>query len=136
MCLDDNNQQLWHCRRPEQLLNACVFDKLVRGALPLSLWLSLTFSLSGSLSLPPFISLSLSRSALAYTITLIKNPFNIQKLEKKIPGTPENETPVHLRDKQIFSHNLSSWRRKTERPKRGEVQAGKSEKAEKSEKPE
>jgi len=28
-CLDSNNQQLWHCRRPEQLLNACVFDKLV-----------------------------------------------------------------------------------------------------------
>jgi len=28
-CLDNNNQQLWHCRRPEQLLNACVFDKLV-----------------------------------------------------------------------------------------------------------
>ncbi len=33
-CLDDNNQQLWHCRRPEQLLNACVFDKLVRLSLP------------------------------------------------------------------------------------------------------
>lgn len=29
-CLDNNNQQLWHCRRPEQLLNKCVFDKLVR----------------------------------------------------------------------------------------------------------
>ena len=28
-CLDNNNQQLWHCRRPEQLLNRCVFDKLV-----------------------------------------------------------------------------------------------------------
>lgn len=28
-CLDNNNQQLWHCRRPEQLLNACVFNKLV-----------------------------------------------------------------------------------------------------------
>lgn len=33
-CLDNNNQQLWHCRRPEQLLNACVFDKLVRLSLP------------------------------------------------------------------------------------------------------
>ncbi|KAM0805282.1 hypothetical protein BDR22DRAFT_389303 [Usnea florida] len=59
-CLDNNNQQLWHCRRPEQLLNRCVFDKL--------------------------------------------------NLEKKIPGAPENETPVHLRDRQIFSHNLSSLR--------------------------
>ena len=28
-CLDNNNQQLWHCRRPETLLNKCVFDKLV-----------------------------------------------------------------------------------------------------------
>ena len=29
-CLENNNQSLWHCRRPEQLLNACVFEKLVR----------------------------------------------------------------------------------------------------------
>lgn len=29
-CLDSNNQQLWHCRRPEQLLSRCIFDKLVR----------------------------------------------------------------------------------------------------------
>ena len=28
-CLDNNNQQLWHCRRPEKTLNACVFEKLV-----------------------------------------------------------------------------------------------------------
>ncbi|KAL2057845.1 hypothetical protein ABVK25_001462 [Lepraria finkii] len=59
-CLDNNNQQLWHCRRPEQLLNKCVFDKL--------------------------------------------------GLEKKIPGVPDNETPVHLRKRQIFSHNISSIR--------------------------
>ena len=39
-CLDNNNQQLWHCRRPEQLLNACVYDNLVR-ARPPSLFLSL-----------------------------------------------------------------------------------------------
>ena len=31
-------------------------------------------------------------------------------LEKKIPGAPENETPVHLRKRQIFSHNFSSYR--------------------------
>ena len=77
-CLDNNNQQLWHCRRPEQLLNACVFDKLV------SLF-------------RPFIE-----------NTLI-GTFE-QKLEKKIPGAPENETPVHLRNRQIFSHNLTSHR--------------------------
>lgn len=59
-CLDNNNQQLWHCRRPEQLLNKCVFDKL--------------------------------------------------NLEKKIPGSPENETPIHLRKTQTFSHNISSIR--------------------------
>ena len=33
-----------------------------------------------------------------------------QGLEKKIPGAPENETPVHLRKRQIFSHNISSIR--------------------------
>jgi len=28
-CLDDNNQQLWQCRRYERSLNKCVFDNLV-----------------------------------------------------------------------------------------------------------
>jgi len=54
-CLEHNNQQLWHCRRPERKLNACVFEKL--------------------------------------------------NLEKIIPDTPKNEVPVHLREKQIYSHN-------------------------------
>lgn len=31
-----------------------------------------------------------------------------QKLEKTIPGAPENETPVHLRKKQIFAHSIAS----------------------------
>ena len=29
-CLDDNNQQMWHCRKAESKLNKCVFDNLVR----------------------------------------------------------------------------------------------------------
>lgn len=29
-CLDDNNQQLWQCRRFERPLNKCVFESLVR----------------------------------------------------------------------------------------------------------
>lgn len=29
-CLEDNNQQLWQCRKPERSLNKCVFDNLVR----------------------------------------------------------------------------------------------------------
>lgn len=28
-CLENNNQQLWQCRRFEWKLNGCVFDKLV-----------------------------------------------------------------------------------------------------------
>lgn len=28
-CLDQNNQQLWQCRRREMKLNECVFEKLV-----------------------------------------------------------------------------------------------------------
>lgn len=28
-CLEDRNQQLWHCRTEEWKLNGCVFDKLV-----------------------------------------------------------------------------------------------------------
>jgi NADH dehydrogenase (ubiquinone) 1 alpha subcomplex subunit 8 len=29
-CLDNNNHQMWQCRRPERKLNRCVFEKLVR----------------------------------------------------------------------------------------------------------
>ncbi|CAL8579471.1 MAG: hypothetical protein L6R36_002137 [Xanthoria steineri] len=54
-CLEDNNQQLWQCRKWEWNLNGCVFQKL--------------------------------------------------GLEKKIPGAPEHETPVHLRRRQIYSQN-------------------------------
>ncbi|KAL8844105.1 MAG: hypothetical protein Q9176_001511 [Flavoplaca citrina] len=54
-CLEDNNQQLWQCRKWEWRLNGCVFQKL--------------------------------------------------GLEKKIPGAPEHETPVHLRKRQIYSQN-------------------------------
>ncbi|KAL0259211.1 ndufa8, NADH-ubiquinone oxidoreductase complex I 19kd subunit [Diplodia seriata] len=56
-CLEQNNQQLWQCRRPERSLNKCVFDNL--------------------------------------------------KLEKTIPGTPQGETPVHLRKKQIYGHSAT-----------------------------
>ncbi|KAL8660150.1 MAG: hypothetical protein Q9221_004861 [Calogaya cf. arnoldii] len=54
-CLENNNQQLWHCRKWEWKLNGCVYQKL--------------------------------------------------GLEKKIPGAPEHETPVHLRKRQIYSQN-------------------------------
>ncbi|KAK2750343.1 hypothetical protein FQN57_003823 [Myotisia sp. PD_48] len=53
-CLEQNNHQLWNCRRPEKYLNECVFDKI--------------------------------------------------GLKKTIPGTPEGQTPVHLRKKQIYSN--------------------------------
>ncbi|KAI9044997.1 coiled-coil-helix-coiled-coil-helix domain-containing protein [Aspergillus affinis] len=52
-CLEQHNHHLWDCRKAEQDLNSCVFDKL--------------------------------------------------GLKKTIPGAPENQVPVHLRPKQIFS---------------------------------
>lgn len=33
-CLENNNQQLWHCRRAERPLNQCVFDNLVSCSRP------------------------------------------------------------------------------------------------------
>lgn len=77
-CLEQNNQQLWQCRRPERILNACVFDKLVC----------------------LFVTATTSAGMLFLTAP--------QKMEKVIPGTPEKETPVHLREKQIFSMNPSA----------------------------
>ncbi|KAI9671212.1 MAG: hypothetical protein M1817_003719 [Caeruleum heppii] len=74
-CLENNNQQMWHCRRPEMKLNSCVFDKLVRFVRDIAIR-----SHTDEASSP-------------------------QKLEKVIPGTPENETPVHLRKRQIYSQN-------------------------------
>lgn len=29
-CLEQNNHNLWECRRPEKALNECVFEKIVR----------------------------------------------------------------------------------------------------------
>ncbi|KAI9800428.1 MAG: hypothetical protein M1833_003314 [Piccolia ochrophora] len=39
----------------------------------------------------------------AYERSLNKCVFESLKLEKIIPGAPDNETPVHLRKRQIFS---------------------------------
>jgi len=52
-CLENNNHQLWQCRRPERIMNRCVFQKI--------------------------------------------------GLEKTIPDTPKGQTPVHLRDKQLYA---------------------------------
>jgi len=57
-CLENNNQQLWQCRKWERPLNKCVFENI--------------------------------------------------GLEKTIPGTPEGETPVHLRTKQIYANPFMS----------------------------
>jgi len=31
-----------------------------------------------------------------------------QKLEKKIPGAPVNEIPVHERKRQIYAHSITT----------------------------
>ncbi|KAI4289222.1 MAG: hypothetical protein L6R35_001513 [Caloplaca aegaea] len=67
-CLENNNQQLWQCRKHEWKLNGCVSGVAVRYEKRLLIW-------------------------------------SVQKLEKKIPDAPANETPVHLRKRQIYSHN-------------------------------
>ena len=71
----------------------------------------LSLSLSFSFSFTP----SPSRLKLPTLITYFCYPH--QGLEKTIPGTPENETPVHLRDRQIFSSSISSFRAPDRRPK-------------------
>lgn len=38
-CLEQNNQQMWHCRRKERKLNECVFEKLVCSSTTLCAWL-------------------------------------------------------------------------------------------------
>lgn len=81
-CLDNNNQQLWQCRKFERPLNKCVFDNLVRYA----------EGASGPVE---------TRFATDVLITL-------QKLEKKIPGAPENEVPVHERKRQIYAHSITT----------------------------
>lgn len=81
-CLDNNNQQLWQCRKFERPLNKCVFDNLVRYA----------GGASGAVE---------TRFATDVLITL-------QKLEKKIPGAPENEVPVHERKRQIYAHSITT----------------------------
>ena len=83
-CLDDYNQQLWQCRRFERPLNKCVFESLVR--LPDCPWRDLD---GGG---------ETHQARLTPT----------QKLEKKIPGAPENEVPVHERKRQIYAHSITT----------------------------
>lgn len=83
-CLENNNHRLWECRKNEMTLNQCVFDKLVR--FPVH-WLSLPLCMQIQLSL------SISRNHSNYQ----------QGLKKSIPGAPENQTPVHLRPKQLYA---------------------------------
>ena len=41
--------------------------------------------------------------------TAVADTSVLQKLDKIIPGTPANETPVHLREKQIYAHSVLSY---------------------------
>lgn len=43
----------------------------------------------------------LVRSATAFFFSFITN--SVQGLKKNIPGAPENQTPVHLRPKQLYA---------------------------------
>lgn len=81
-CLDNNNQQLWQCRRWERPLNKCVFDNLV----------------SFPESLPREIRLDFVNGT-----RLANSP--LQELKKEIPGAPKGEVPVHERKKQIYAHS-------------------------------
>lgn len=74
-CLENNNHQLYQCRRWERKLNKCVFDNLVQ--IP-------------SCSSPVLI--------VRLLIT-----FSYQGLEKTLPGAPPGDVPVHLREKQIYA---------------------------------
>ena len=91
-CLDNNNHQMWQCRRPERKLNRCVFEKIVR----------------------------FDGFALDSFETGLANIFK-QGLEKVIPDSPKGEVPVHLRDRQIFADNrvvVYPWERDVDIPKK------------------
>lgn len=80
-CLENNNHRMFECRGPEMKLNNCVFEKLV---------------------------CRLSSSSPSDGIAGADSP---QGLKKTIPGTPEGQTPVHLRPKQLNSieHSGPQW---------------------------
>jgi NADH dehydrogenase (ubiquinone) 1 alpha subcomplex subunit 8 len=83
-CLENNNHRLWECRKPEMELNSCVFEKLVR---PL-----------------PYIQRHFHAHSYRGRLQLnMANADNQQGLKKTIPGAPENQTPVHLRPKQLYA---------------------------------
>ena len=90
-CLDNYNQRLWQCRRQEQFLNACVFDKLV-------CLISITTTLVPTSILAPMSCNPSSCSSIP------------QGLKKTIPGTPGKEIPVHLRHRQIFADSNENRR--------------------------
>lgn len=79
LCLENNNHQLWQCRRPERVLNKCVFQKIVRT--------------------PSF------HQEMNWTKRHMANDSCFEQgLEKTIPDTPKGQTPIHLRDYQTFAN--------------------------------
>ena len=93
-CLDNNNQQLWHCRRFEQALNACVFDKLVRKHTP-PFSVSLSPSPSPSSSRPR-IPHANQRILLFAPGTREDDPRRAGKRDPRPPAGPANLFAKHL----------------------------------------
>lgn len=85
-CLEKHNQELYMCRKPERTLNQCVFDKLV------------------SHSAPP----AKENKTICFCSVLTRLagcclfPF-VQKLAKKIPGSPEGQPQIHEKKNPIWS---------------------------------
>lgn len=71
-CLQKRNQEYFKCRQPERKLNECMFEKLV-----CLLW---------------FLLVSL----------IFISAFSFQGLTKTIPGSPDNQPPVHEKLHPIY----------------------------------
>ncbi|KAJ5677105.1 NADH-ubiquinone oxidoreductase 20.8 kDa subunit [Penicillium maclennaniae] len=80
-CLENNNQTFFNCRRPEQKLNSCIFDKLVGPDVSSS-----HFHLGNEMHMYQHLTSS-----------------RVQGLKKEVPGSPENQVPVWQRPKQMYA---------------------------------
>lgn len=87
-CLDNNNHQLWQCRKDEWKLNQCVFDNLVRLLNGLSLFIR-------------FLEADHLHRNLKRIFPMLKASLSICDQSRSTPTIPSSEIQVRHRSRRL-----------------------------------
>ena len=112
-CLEDNNQQMYDCRWPEQVLSHCIFQNLVRSELFSSFP---TLCSPPSFPFPPPLPPSLLPFSLSYYI-LLHHHHTSFTITQTPPPPPPITTPLYLHIRQFSSFPLLTYSPRTSKKK-------------------